>query len=142
MMSQLSVYIRKPIFACSPSATLTMAAQEMASHNVGSLVVTDREDQILGMITDRDIALAIGRGRSPETPVDQVSTHSVVTIRSDTDVHDAFSLMGSKGVWRLPVTDDGGRPVGMLSLNDVFDYLAHETENLSRAVHAHHGPRL
>lgn len=141
-MSQLKEFMHTPLFACSPSATLVMAAQEMDTHNVGSLVVTDHEDRILGMITDRDIALAIGHGSTPDTPVDRISTHSVVTIRTDADVHDAASLMGSKGVWRLPVTDDGGRPVGMVSLNDVFGYLAQEAQSVSSAVRAHRGPRL
>lgn len=141
-MSQLKELMRTPLFACSPSATLAMAAAEMDQHNVGSLVVTDRDDRILGMITDRDIALAIGRGSAPETPVDQISTHSVVTVGTDADVHDAASLMGTKGVWRLPVTDEGGRPVGMVSLNDVFAYLAKETHDVSVASHAHQGPRL
>lgn len=140
-MSQLREFMHTPLFACSPSATLAMAAREMETHNVGSLVVTDHDDQILGMITDRDIALAIGRGSTPDTPVDRISTHSVVTIGTDADVHEAAALMGSKGVWRLPVTDDDGRPVGMVSLNDVFGYLADETQNLSLAAHAHQGPR-
>ena len=141
-MSQLREFMHTPLFACSPTATLAMAAQEMETHNVGSLVVTDREDRILGMITDRDIALAIGRGSTSDTAVDQISTHTVVTIRTDADVHEAAALMGHKGVWRLPVTDDGGRPVGMVSLNDVFGYLAQETESLSVAAHAHPGPQL
>lgn len=141
-MSHLRELMHTPLFACSPSATLAMAAQEMDEHNVGSLVVTDRDDRILGLITDRDIALAIGRGNPPSTPVDRVSTHSVVTIGTDADVDDASELMQSKGVWRLPVTDDGGRPVGMVSLNDVFGYLAKETQGLSLAAHAHRGPRL
>jgi len=141
-MSQLREFMHTPLFACSPSATLAAVAREMETHNVGSLVVTDDDDRILGMITDRDIALAIGRGSTPDTPVDRVSTHSVVTIGSGADVHDAAALMGSKGVWRLPVTDDGGRPVGMVSLNDVFGYLAQETQNLSLAAHAHRGPRV
>lgn len=141
-MTQLREFMHTPLFACSPSATLAMAAQEMETHNVGSLVVTDRDDKILGMITDRDIALAIGRGSSPDTPVDRVSTHSVATIGTDADIHDAATLMSSKGVWRLPITDDGGRPVGMVSLNDVFGYLAQETESLSLAAHAHRGPQL
>jgi CBS domain-containing protein len=141
-MSQLREFMHTPLFACSPSATLTMAAQEMETHNVGSLVVTDREDRILGMVTDRDIALAIGRGSAPDTPVDRISTHSVVTIRTDADAHEAAALMGRKGVWRLPVTDDGGRPVGMVSLNDVFGHVAQETQNLILAAHAHRTHQL
>jgi CBS domain-containing protein len=142
MMSQLKEFMHTPLFACSPSATLAMAAQEMEKHNVGSLVVTDRDDRILGMITDRDIALAIGRGDAPDTPVDRISTHTVVTVGLDADVDDAVALMGSRGVWRLPVTDDGGRPVGMVSLNDVFGHLARETQNVSLVAHAHRGPQL
>ena len=141
-MSQLKEFMHTPLFACSPSATLAMAAQEMDTHNVGSLVVTDREDRILGLVTDRDIALAIGRGSGPDTPVDQVCSHTVVTIGTGADVHDAAALMSKKGIWRLPVTDDGGRPVGMVSLNDVFGYVARETQNLSLAAHAHRGPTL
>ena len=136
-MHQLKQLMHTPVFACSPDATLVMAAQEMDKHKVGSLVVTDREDRILGMVTDRDIALAIGREKAPETPVDRISTHSVVTIGSEADARDAIELMGAKGVWRLPVTDDGGRPVGMVSLNDVFGSLAQETQELSVAAHAH-----
>ncbi len=136
-MSQLKEFMHTPLFACSPSATLAMAAQEMEQHNVGSLVVTDREDRILGMITDRDIALAVGRGSTPDTPVDRISAHKVVTIASDADVDDAATLMSSEGVWRLPVTDEGGRPVGMVSLNDVFGHVARETQSLSVAAHAH-----
>jgi hypothetical protein len=41
-----------------------------------------------------------------------------------------------------PEPDDGGRPMGMVSLNDVFDYLAQETESLALAAHAHRGPQL
>jgi CBS domain-containing protein len=56
-----------------------MAAQEMEKHNAGSLVVNDREDRILGMVTDWDIALAIGRQKAPETPVERISSHSSST---------------------------------------------------------------
>lgn len=141
-MSQLREFMHTPLFACSPGATLAMAAREMEVHNVGSLVVTDHDDRILGMVTDRDIALAIGRGSAPDAPVDRISTHTVVTVGADADVHEAAALMSAKGVWRLPVTDDGGRPVGMVSLNDVFGYLAQETQNVSLAAHAHRGTVL
>lgn len=139
-MSQLREFMHTPVFGCSPFATLATAAREMDAHNVGSLVVTDQEDRIVGLLTDRDIALAIGRGSAPDTPVDRVCIHSVLTIGTDADVHDAAALMASKGVWRLPVIDDSGRPVGMLTLNDVLGYLAQETQDLSLAAHAHHGP--
>jgi CBS domain-containing protein len=141
-MTQLREFMRTPIFACAPTATLVMAAREMEAHNVGSLVVTDHDERILGVVTDRDIALAIGHGSSPDTPVDKVSTHSVVTIGSDADIHEAAALMGSKGVWRLPVADHSGRAVGMVSLNDLFGYLAQETRSLAEAAHTHGLPRV
>lgn len=140
-MSQIREFMHTPVFACSPSATLAMAAREMGEHNVGSLVVTDNDDRIVAMITDRDIALAIGHGTSPDAPVDRVGVHSVLTIGADADIHDAAALMGSKAVWRLPVTDNTGRPLGMVSLNDVLAYLAQETQSLSLASHAHRGPQ-
>jgi CBS domain-containing protein len=95
-----------PLMACSPGATLAMAAREMEDHNVGSLAVTDRDDQILGMITDRDIALAIGGSNAADTPMDRICTHSVVTIGTETDLHDAAALMARRvsGACRAPST--------------------------------------
>ena len=141
-MMQLREFMHTPVFACAPATTLVAAAREMGEHNVGSLVVTDDDDRILGIVTDRDIALAIGRGTAPDATVDKISTHSVVTIGSDADIHEAAALMGSRGVWRLPVADRSGRAVGMVSLNDLFGYLADETRSLSHAAHSHGSTRL
>jgi CBS domain-containing protein len=136
-VTQLREFMHTPIFSCSPTTSLAKAAREMEAHNVGSLVLTDDDKRIVGMVTDRDLALAIGRGYAPNTTVDTVCVHTVVTIASDADVHEAVSLMGSRGIWRLPVADSSGHAVGMVSLNDLFGCLAEETRSFSEAAHAH-----
>lgn len=140
-MTQLTDFMQTPIFGCSPRDTLANAARQMEEHNVGSLVVTDTQERIIGLLTDRDIALAIGRGSTPDTNVDKISTHSVVTIGGDADITEAAAVMQSEGVWRLPVADDGGRPLGMVSLNDLFGCVAEETLSVSQAAHAHGLPK-
>ena len=139
---KLREFMQTPVFGCAPTATLATAARDMEQHNVGSLLVTDDSERIVGIVTDRDIALAIGRGRPASVQVEEIMNRSVATIDANADAYDAASLMNSKGVWRLPVADPSGRAVGMISLDDLFGYLTQETLTLSHAVRAHGVPRL
>jgi CBS domain-containing protein len=142
LVMMLKEFMQTPVFACAPTATLAMAAHEMAAHNVGALLVTDDDERIVGIVTDRDIALAIGNGHPGDTTVDEIDTHDVVTIEEDADVLGAARLMSTNGVRRLPVADPSGRAVGMVSLDDLFGYVANETSALSRATRAHGSARL
>lgn len=115
-------------------------AARMARADIGAIPV-GRNDRLVGMITDRDLALrVVGQKRDPEkTRADEVMTPGIVYCRTAEDVEDAIHLMDQKKVRRLPVLDDKKRLVGMLSLGDV----AHGTGlqlagELARAVAGHH----
>lgn len=138
---RLRDFMQAPAYACWPTATMSTAAREMETHNVGSLVVTDDEDRIVGIVTDRDLALALGRGRGPDTAVSEVMSPHVVTIPDDATLDDAASAMDSHAVRRLPVVDDSGRAIGIICLDDLYGYLTQETITLAGAVRAQ-GPRL
>lgn len=115
-------------------------AARMARLDVGAIPV-GRQDRLVGMITDRDLALRVlAQKRDPQvTRADEVMTPGVVWCRTEEDLGDAIHLMDQKKVRRLPVLDDRKRLVGMLSLGDVAHgsglQLAGE---LVRAVAAHH----
>jgi len=118
-----------------------MAAQEMEAHNVGSLVVVDQDQKLVGIITDRDLALGLAHGRTAATAVEEVMSGSVVTIGEDATIDDAAATMDSRGVRRLPVADDHGRAIGMICLDDLYNYLTQEAITLSGAVRAQGAPQ-
>jgi len=132
----LQAFMQTPVYGCKRAATLEMAARDMEAHNVGSLVVTDDEDRIVGIITDRDMAIALGHGKGPATSVEEVMSTEVVTVSIDADVESAASEMDRRRVRHLPVVNDRGRPVGMVCLDDLYHYLARATSALAGALRA------
>ena len=101
-----------------------LAAERMHDHMVGSLVVVNRRDEPVGILTDRDLVvrvLAPGRELS-ETAVEEVMTHCPKTLREESSIDDALLAMRSGPFRRIPVVDDKGGLAGLLSLDDVLTY--------------------
>jgi CBS domain-containing protein len=94
------------------------AAREMRTSNTGDVLVTDG-GQLVGIVTDRDIAIRIvAEDKSPSTPVREAcSSQDLATVTPDTSIDQAIELMRSKAIRRLPVVE-GGRPVGIVSIGD------------------------
>ncbi|MCK1477000.1 CBS domain-containing protein [Bradyrhizobium sp. 197] len=102
-----------------PQDTVQAAAELMSELDVGLLPV-GTGDRLVGMITDRDIAIrAIGKGRGPDTPVAEAMTSDVKYCFEDEDVEAACQSMGDLQVRRLPVLNRDKRLVGIVSLGDV-----------------------
>ncbi|HEU0284069.1 MAG TPA: CBS domain-containing protein [Sphingomicrobium sp.] len=100
------------------------AARFMLQADTGSIPVTEG-DRLIGMITDRDIAVrGVALGYGPETPVSELMTSGVVSAHADDPIEEAARKMGEAQVRRLPVIDDDARLVGVVSLGD----LARETD--------------
>ncbi len=104
---------------CTPNDTLKDAAEAMMALNVGLLPVTDN-DRLVGMITDRDIAVrGVARGRGPETPVADVMTQEVKYCFEDQDINEVTRNMGEIQVRRLPVVNREKQLVGIIALGDI-----------------------
>ena len=138
---RLREFMQTPVYACAPDSTLATAAREMETHNVGSLVVTDSEDRIVGILTDRDLALGFAHGFSTATTAEEAMSRNVVTIPDDASLDDAAAAMDSRGVRRLPVADGVGHPIGMICLDDLYRYLTQETITLAGVVRAQGVPQ-
>src|SRR3954470_18045639 len=104
----------------APDETLVDAAQLMRQLDVGVLPVCDH-DEIVGMLTDRDIAIrAVAESRHPATTlVREVMSTGTITVRDDHDVNEAVQLMEEHQMRRAPVVNEDGRLVGIVSLGDV-----------------------
>jgi CBS domain-containing protein len=105
----------------SPTQNVREAARKMDELDIGMLPVCGPDKQLVGTITDRDLALkVVGRGLDPQsTTVEQVFTQGeVVTIGADDSLEEAADTMERHAVRRLPVID-GDQVVGILSQADV-----------------------
>lgn len=137
---QLREFMRAPVYTCAPSATLATVAHEMEAHNVGSLIVIDK-DAIVGILTDRDLALSFAHGHSGATEVEKIMSHQVVSVPETADIDTAAGAMDSHGVRRLPVLDASGKAIGIICLDDLYRYLTQETLTLAGVVKAQGAPQ-
>lgn len=103
-----------------PTESVAVAARLLAHHNIGVLPVCDSNDNLCGLVTDRDLVTrCIASNRSPEqTPVRDVMTGRIVSGTPAMDVAVAAYLMGREQVRRLPVLEDG-KLCGMISIGDL-----------------------
>jgi CBS domain-containing protein len=114
------------------------AARLMREHHVGSLVVAERAEPHgrlvpAGMITDRDLAVGVmALGLDPErTPVEAVMRPELAVVCESEGIGRAIALMRARGVRRLPVVDDAGALVGVVSADDLIELLGEEMAGLA-----------
>jgi CBS domain-containing protein len=109
------------ITTIAPDAGMDQAIQMMAERDIGCLPVTDGDGRVIGIVTDRDISLAASSRNSPmcELPVADAMTKDVVSVTASTSVEQTERLMRERQLRRLPVLDDDGRMIGMITLNDL-----------------------
>ncbi|HTM44570.1 MAG TPA: CBS domain-containing protein [Polyangiaceae bacterium] len=111
-----------------PEDSLADAAVDMWDCDCGCIPIVDNEQRVTGMITDRDICMAaLFKGR----PIQQISIGEAmsrvpITCHPDDTIQQAERIMREARVRRLPVTDDGGRLIGLISLNDIALEAANE----------------
>lgn len=103
----------------NPQDPVMQAAQKMKQLNVGSIPVCDANQNVIGMITDRDICLRCVADNLPNsTPVQQVMSQNVVTASPDMTVDKAAHLMSERQIRRLPVVENG-KMVGIVAIGDL-----------------------
>jgi CBS domain-containing protein len=116
----------------SPADPIREAALIMREIDAGSVPVTEN-DRLVGMITDRDIAVrAVAEGQGPDAPVREAMTAEIHYVFDDEDIEDACEKMADQQLRRLPVLDRNKRLVGIVSLGD----LARKTDGAGEAAHA------
>lgn len=115
---------------CLPSDSVYTAAQIMKREDVGPVLVVSGagEKRPVGIVTDRDLAIkVVGEGRDGNsTRIDEVMSPSPVTCRDDEDISAAIRKMSEHQVRRMPIVDDSGRLVGIVSQADVARYAEEE----------------
>ena len=126
---KVSEVMTRDVQTVRPDQTAQDAARFMLKAEAGSIPATDG-DRLLGMITDRDIAVrGVARGYGPDTPVSELMTDEIICARHDDNVQDVATRMSEAQVRRLPVIDEDEKLCGIVSLGD----LSRETDGQSAA---------
>ena len=116
---RVSEAMTRDVRIASPSETIRQAARMMAEIDAG-VVPVGENDRLVGMITDRDIAVrAVADGKSPDTPIREIMSSDVCYCFDDQEVSDVAANMADVKVRRLPVVNRDKRLVGILSLGDI-----------------------
>ena len=127
------------VVIANPDDSLRTVAALMRVHHVGSVVVT-RDDaglcRPLGIITDRDIVLAlVAKDVSPDAvSAGDVMSEPLETLNETDEVWTALERMRSRGVRRLPVLGTQGELVGIVSTDDLLELVAEELSGLARII--------
>ncbi|MGQ0736736.1 MAG: CBS domain-containing protein [Acidobacteriota bacterium] len=109
------------VSSCAPESDLASAAMTMWHRDCGTVPVVGSDGRVMGMLTDRDICIAVAtRGLSADRiAVRDVMTGVVMACAQGDPVTDALITMRSAKVRRLPVVDDQGRLAGIVSITDI-----------------------
>ncbi len=112
------------------------AAERMHQRTVGTLVILNRENQPIGMLTDRDLVVRVlAAGRDPHgTLVGDVMTSKPRTVSEDTPIEQVLTLMSTGPFRRIPVVDREGKLVGLVSLDDILQLLAEELTQVGQLL--------
>lgn len=118
--------------------TICDCARQMRLEHVGSLVVVNDDQTPLGMITDRDIAIeVVARNLDPmKLTVRDVMTTPVVTAGPSESMVVALARMREFGVRRLPIVDEEGKLVGVISNSNLVEELSSLLDSLVRNIHS------
>jgi CBS domain-containing protein len=108
---------------CSLETNLAAAARIMWEGDCGAVPVTDERDHVVGIITDRDICIAAATRPRPEgeIPVKDVISGALYTCAPGDDVRAVLDTMKARKIRRLPVVEQGGRLVGIVSIHDIAE---------------------
>lgn len=115
-----------PAITCRPEDNLNTAAQLMWENDCGAIPVVNDDNELVGILTDRDICMAAYTQGHPlrAIVVQNAMARQVFTCRADDSLQNAEQLMSEKQIRRLPVVDGDARIIGVISLNDIARYAA------------------
>jgi CBS domain-containing protein len=122
------------VAACRPDTNLAAAAGLLWAHDCGALPVLDRDGKVSGMITDRDICMAVATKRRPSEAVrvDEVVSGRLFALEPEDSLAEALDTMRQTRVRRLPVVDAEGRLAGLLSITDIVRHAQNVRAGTSR----------
>lgn len=140
LTSQVKKLISRDLVTLSDTASVREAAERMTSERVSSLVIMAEHSErttepvMVGIITDRDLRKRVmAQGLSYDTPVADIMSTDLTTVRADQYVFDAMLAMLRYNVHHLPVLDHR-RPIGVVGISDIVQYESQNSLFVVRSI--------
>ena len=138
---QLTDVMSTQVVAVSPETPVGDAARQMIEHDTGAAMVLTAGDDLVGVITERDLLRCVSEGVDPATPTGERMTRHVLTASPSTELAQAMALMVDGKFRHLPVVNEEGHVVGVVSMRDLMAYTSlrlrhgtlHEEDDLDPA---------
>jgi CBS domain-containing protein len=132
----VSQICRREVDLVDPDESAWNAAERMLRRAVGSLIVLDQERRPIGIVTDRDLVTKVmAPEKSPRmTRVRDIMTTPVTIVSHTTSIVRAFKVMRGGEVRYLPVVDNIGKLVGILTLDDLLAHISRELGGMDQIV--------
>lgn len=131
-----------PVITMRSNAKVSEAASAMCANNIGSLIVVDRNEKPIGIITERDmIRKVVVTSKNPKSvDVTQIMSSPLVMGNPNMDLEDSAKLMINKKIKRLPIVDQG-KIVGIVTFTDLIRAQPQIVSTLERSIGIDKMPR-
>ena len=100
----------------------TLQRLRSSGRRTGAVLVTDEDGVLCGVFTDSDLARLLEQHRDEQldSPVSDVMTSNPTTLRDNTCLGDAVTMLTERKISELPIVDKAGHPVGLIDITDVI----------------------
>jgi CBS domain-containing protein len=119
---QLTDVMATDVVSVRPDTSVGDAAHVMVGSDVGAALVLEEAGELVGVFTERDVMRCYSERVDPQTPVEARMTRDVRTAAPATDLAEAMAVMIEGRFRHLPVVNEDGRPVGLVSMRDLMAY--------------------
>ena len=109
------------VITASPSMTVKETIEILYKKHVGCVVSIDDDKKCIGIFTERDAIRLVAENVRLDQPLDNVMTKNVVTIQEDSSINEARRVIRAHRIRHLPVVNQKGRLVGLLSVRELLD---------------------
>jgi len=109
------------VITASPNMTVKETIKTLYEKHVGCVVTIDEDRECIGIFTERDAVRLVAKDVLLNQPLDNVMTKNVVTIQEDSSINEVRRIICAHRIRHLPVVNQKGKLVGLLSVRDVLD---------------------
>ncbi|MGC9009866.1 MAG: CBS domain-containing protein [Sulfolobales archaeon] len=118
---RVSDIMTRDVATATENATLSSIAAIMYERGIGSVVIVDEENKPIGIVTERDIVYAVAKNLRRDAPAWSFMTENPVVVKESDLITDAMEKMRELNIRHLPVVNEEGKLVGMVSFRDIVD---------------------
>ena len=135
----LKTICNREVLIAQKNDTLVEAAKLMREYQVGSIVVIEEQNGVrypVGLVTDRDIVIEV---IAKEVDINSVTLgdvmcRDIILGKENDDVNETIKIMRQRGIRRLPVVDDSGALVGIVTMDDLIDLIAEQLKDIATVI--------